>query len=521
MAAVRPAPHCRVPRGVSIVAGIVGGDHCFTRAARGCVDAPAPTKKGGHDATLLAGVSANGKIQHKTNLRSALASNWAAKHSLVSGVIGVDPQVENKRSTCQVFGMCVCRGRGKLVYRLRNRFLAVLKIRFPQAAPARKSVLKASCVVARLQTCVICEDRAAEVWQDGPLLHIGAMYLNPWRPTYRMCELVFEDTAQAQARMRIKGLDDCRVERRVFNHMNTALDVRWRVRVYVLCERDGIVLPFDPTFAECVRYRDDDVDGQEFWPPPKAKRGKRKKRPADSDDQDEEADAVEEVDELAILGAAAEPEEESDEAALVEHAMALEAARLADMEAAEAEALVDVMPGEDEDVPGARSSSGSSSDSSSSSSRSSSSSSSSSASEGVDSDDVSSAPPPAGDKRRDCMVVLSGGGVIRWYGNGENFAATCPNPAHGKCVMTRASCGHAFIAARYPHQGRPVGMLAAWLANSGVPSKKDHWEKADMPSLSAREAARAELKTSRAGRRILRRERSPRPGEPEEPAGLA
>lgn len=52
------------------------------------------------------------------------------------------------------------------------------------------------------------------------------------------------------------------------------------------------------------------------------------------------------------------------------------------------------------------------------------------------------------------------GGKLCAYRNG-NFVAYCQNPSHGRCILTRAQAG-----GRRPAQGRPCGLLKAWLAMS-------------------------------------------------------
>jgi len=273
--------------------------------------------------------------------------------------------------------VCVCKGVGKKVYQLRNRLLGVMKIVFPASGTDRKAVLKASCVVIRLQHCSSEPVDGDPAWEDGLVLHIGCMYLSPFRPTFRECELLGEP---AENIIRIRGTNTYKVERDIFRTM--ALDsVRWQVIYYVLRERKLPKMPFDPSIMECIRYTTEAVDsGYEFWPPPQPKKRKRRAPRPPGADAPMEADQaeVEEVhdpqDELAALGAA-EEKDEDEEAVLEQAAVAQEAERL--------NVLFDVQQNEGDEENNASSESSTSSSSGSSSSTS-------------DSDDDSdaSSPPP-------------------------------------------------------------------------------------------------------------------------------
>lgn len=162
----------------------------------------------------------------------------------------------------------------------------------------------------------------------------------------------------------------------------------------------------------------------------------------------------------------------------------------------------------------------------SSSSDSSSSSESSSSSQGVVADAMEvepAAPPSPAETRASSTCTVRGevladmgyeGGRIAVYRNG-NFAAYCSNPAHGRCILTRVR-----HAGRKKAQGRPCGLLAAWLALSDDPAittKKAHMDSSNLPGFDARLHHRTNLGTIPGNEDLLSYERPVREGEGPEP----
>ena len=71
------------------------------------------------------------------------------------------------------------------------------------------------------------------------------------------------------------------------------------------------------------------------------------------------------------------------------------------------------------------------------------------------------------------MVMGLHGGQIAFYANKHIFQATCGNGAHGRCVLTRSAAGGSRAA-----QGRPLGLLSAWLElGNNTASKDQHWDR--------------------------------------------
>ena len=80
-------------------------------------------------------------------------------------------------------------------------------------------------------------------------------------------------------------------------------------------------------------------------------------------------------------------------------------------------------------------------------------------------------------------------GILRFNASGY-MRAQCTDPRHGKKCLRRRAC---YENALRPGQGRPAGLLAAWLiSSSNYESSKEHIQ-AGIESLAARQAARRQI----------------------------
>lgn len=117
------------------------------------------------------------------------------------------------------------------------------------------------------------------------------------------------------------------------------------------------------------------------------------------------------------------------------------------------------------------------------------------------------------------------GGFITFYlataKSKARFQAQCLNPDHGpKCRLTRAAEAYQTQGVRVA-QGRPLGLLAAWLEASTTdlcPDKPSHEAIVSFLSRETRLAARQTLLAATNGLELANRERPRRPGEAEEPS---
>ena len=111
------------------------------------------------------------------------------------------------------------------------------------------------------------------------------------------------------------------------------------------------------------------------------------------------------------------------------------------------------------------------------------------------------------------------GGVIAFYASKQAFQATCDNPLHGRCVLTRSKeATGALSADGHPKGGRPLGQLLGWLAGNACGSKAEHWSHdAQDPPRDERRVRRVLLQDSEEGLTLLSKERDQAPGEDLEP----
>lgn len=103
------------------------------------------------------------------------------------------------------------------------------------------------------------------------------------------------------------------------------------------------------------------------------------------------------------------------------------------------------------------------------------------------------------------------GGSIRYYRKGD-FVALCR--FHPKCILARTSREGRRLA-----QGRPLGLLAAWLGLV-ADTKEQHMSKNQWPNQASRLEHRAMLAAMPGGPELLAYERRRRRGEDEKPVAL-
>ena len=121
----------------------------------------------------------------------------------------------------------------------------------------------------------------------------------------------------------------------------------------------------------------------------------------------------------------------------------------------------------------------------------------------------------------DERASFEGFGELRYNIRQNNIVAICGNPRHGsECKRTRTckSPPRDRITVSNLHQGRPVGLLAAWLEQSFEHSSSEsHREAINSITHSQRVAARARFEKGGESQTILCRERKKPDGEDSEP----
>ena len=139
--------------------------------------------------------------------------------------------------------------------------------------------------------------------------------------------------------------------------------------------------------------------------------------------------------------------------------------------------------------------------------------------------DVMPPPPPVAPRpdrparTRALFVLHVAGGCLKYYGMSENLVAECGNAAHGKCHKTKVTTLPPAGKRGKKGQGRPVGALAAWLAQGADRgTKEEHWKKELGPTFAERRAARDSIKELESGDSIgILGAEEDRPGEGSEP----
>ena len=140
-------------------------------------------------------------------------------------------------------------------------------------------------------------------------------------------------------------------------------------------------------------------------------------------------------------------------------------------------------------------------------------------------------PPPAPPVREgavgrgiDTMWAHENGGTIVHYPVLRSFVATCPSPAHGRCILTRKSAfGLDSEKQDRMRGGRPLGVLGAFLAAAmDIDTKDAHFDfDRAVWGLPVRQACREKFKAILAGKSLLAKERQQKATEPEESASIA
>ena len=114
-------------------------------------------------------------------------------------------------------------------------------------------------------------------------------------------------------------------------------------------------------------------------------------------------------------------------------------------------------------------------------------------------------------------------GKLRYYRHEKHVIAVCSNPEHHDCRMTRTLEEPPRVGkpgSKSAGQGRPLGLMLAWLQKQFDYSTQQAHLKSCKPDLESRQEARRELRGMPRGEAFLAYERALRPGESEEPEAI-
>jgi hypothetical protein len=455
-----------------------------------------------------------GQSRKSTNLGDALQRSFSLKHRELSGedcIVGEpgDEDAEggaaNKSSAgrnankpqCWEIGVCVCSEQGAKLYHLKQRYINVSKCVFPASGNLRTSHLKMSKIFVLLRGCRVKDaDEEAPRWQTQFLYHIGIHYLSPFRPTYRAVTLSGPCDADASS-VPVVGTNEYSTLWPTLQKLD--LDLAWFSKYYAIRESAMPLGSFQPANATMVPLQPG--VGTQFWPPRRRTAARKGTGVADTAGADDLDDDPDHADDNADDNDVKADEDEQVVDKLLEDS--IQAMRVAHEETppppdpGEA-AGSDAAP--PDPGPADSDSEGSSSSSSSSSSKS------------------------VRLRGTADLAVQVPGGVIRFYQNKNSFTATCCNPNHGKCVITRTALTAANEKSSNTNviaKGRPLGFMTAWLAMSEhTADKEDHWDTDKAPNFVTRVAARNQLADIPKASALLAKERPQRAGEGPEPIGL-
>ena len=159
------------------------------------------------DQQAEAGTLADWAFQHRRqcNLAKVLEETW---HQQTGRIVADSTAPEHsapKPPPCREHGICLCRGRGKLLWRVRNCFLKALRTAFPPKSVERTATLMPGCVFVELYWEEKAPAEADSAWlrrlqsltdaasepdtepgSSSPLwCHLAVQYLKPFRPTFQ------------------------------------------------------------------------------------------------------------------------------------------------------------------------------------------------------------------------------------------------------------------------------------------------------------------------------------------------
>ena len=512
--------------------------------------------------------------KRSSNLSAVLSDDWSHKNRLISQaptqpVAAAQPR---QKQSCLTRGFCTCTWAGKQTFRLYSAFLQHLKAQFSRRDMHSKHTLLDGFVIVRLTGQQEQPDED-ESWQQalGDLLgeevhrvteerlcrgqlwlHVGLQYLKPYRPTLQVLDFV-----RMEPRGRVVLRQTGRFQQALDTIAKLSLKSSWEMEFFKMLSFKRPLALFEPDLCLVEAQTEDPV---RLWPLERKRRGRRARSVrADNVSGDLEAlsqagveaapptpeaglgeqDAASEgseVSDATNLAVSSEEESNPEEAEETEFDELLDMLFAVEAEPAHADdemqqpepvripspapsSAQDESGGEQPPVEPRATAGPEQGDSGSSTPPAPDAAPPAEPPRGAEADaadvipDVAVARARAVAARSAAELVLEiDGGVLSYYRQGI-FTATCSNPLHHRCVLTRTA-----RAGRAPAQGRPLGLLASWLAmGTAVESKEEHWDKTTWPSFEDRRAAREALAQQDDAWPFFGFERAEREGEGAEP----
>lgn len=446
------------------------------------------------------GVAVRGQLGVGKDLRKALEQDWQAKHAMVSHD-NVPPIVGRARATsaCHEAGQCLCSEEGRELRLFGARLLEVVREVCPPSSTLRVALVES--MLGYLLTGTPIGEGDGDVDEQGEgqsgeadfpkfvFLHVALHYLKPFRPIFQRMELETLDNGAAQCRVTAE-----------WQTMYEALGglgrkLKWGFRLFRLKDSMAPIGNFTMSLHDYIEVP---LAAAEFtlWAgPPDKERSRRSKwaddRGGGEGEEEEVVEAADDVEVDALEGGESEQSAASDIDPW--------------FESDDADDGGVVLAGEDdasaqEDEPGT---------------------------DLVESAaHVAEAPAslPAEAPHQPRRVEAAGArnapeiifrvprGEIRYYARIRRFAAWCHNEAHGRrCRREKVA-----YEGRGGGQGRPLGLLMAWLARGDDhATSRDHMDLELLIDFESRQIGRQALQAMEGSEAMLAKERPMRNGEDE------
>eukprot|EP00971_Amphidinium_carterae_P258546 5131593-Amphidinium_carterae.3 len=461
----------------------------------------------------------------KTNLGTALDKEWSERHEAVTSKIAPDEQ-QYPQQKCRDAGLCLCSVEGKSICKLRETTLAIIKNQLKN--PLKKEQFKKAEIVLQFAREECCELHVLDQDPGHEWVHVGNLKLSPYQLVYLKLLPVSVLDAKDEASGRITlevfflvlylvlslAASKCEtmglplVQSKASSTFYTEYEFcstlckqcKWSLQFHALEKTRRPLTQLQPGHVSVVPLPE--YGKHHLWPVQRAKRARRVHRheraalgilaggadePATDDEADVNADegiVVEDGLDSGLEGdhictGQLKPQDMKSE---VYKDISLEIKQfpfkvfwgvaldvVAIQPAAHNPASARVIVRENAPVPAA-------------------------------------------------AVCHVEGGYIAYHRSKEAFECHCNIIAHGRCLISRTALGRASRRDGERQGGRPLGLMLCWLKDGKKHSSRDlHREKGLWQwTQQERLAARAVLKESEEGRKLLGFERPCRLDEPEE-----
>jgi len=238
---------------------------------------------GGLSAKHMASHLVGSKHRHHYNLSDVFLHEWALRHrtlhesdvplagdhEMAAGAAGT-----SRKPRCCELGHCICDAEGLKLWRLSQRFLGTMKLAFPRSSPARQHELKESKVSVLVRGCPLdaVTDGQPEFAKEFLWL-VGIMYLNPFRPTFRVCLL---DGDHGHGVTAVRGTSEYLEQFAAYRHLD--LEWCWWAKYFRMCESERPIAEFASDQVRMRPYQWESELGAQFWPPRRGGGGPRQQR---------------------------------------------------------------------------------------------------------------------------------------------------------------------------------------------------------------------------------------------------